>query len=113
MTRRKALVPRNLNPFLASPFKYKKRTGNTLETDRAVCLTDFEDDECVRQLPRCKHSFHAPCIDLWLYSHSDCPLCRTPVDRLTPRITCGPEPNCGGEESSGGGGCRFCEITFV
>ncbi|KAF5466394.1 hypothetical protein F2P56_016320 [Juglans regia] len=71
------------NPFLASTFKCKKGTGNTSETDCAVCLTDFEDDEHVRQLPRCKHSFHAPCIDMWLYSHSDCPLCHTTVDRLS------------------------------
>ncbi|KAG6669109.1 hypothetical protein CIPAW_01G220400 [Carya illinoinensis] len=96
MTRRKALVPRDLNPFLASTFKYKKRTGNTSEIDRVVCLTDFEDDECVRQLPRCKHSFHAPCIDLWLYSHSDCPLCRTPVDRLSKQIILFAVPNHSG-----------------
>ncbi|MBA0650453.1 hypothetical protein Goklo_017871, partial [Gossypium klotzschianum] len=46
-----------------------------------VCLLGFEDDEVVRQLHRCKHSFHAPCIDMWMYSHSICPICRTPVDR--------------------------------
>ncbi|GAB2218082.1 hypothetical protein Droror1_Dr00001300 [Drosera rotundifolia] len=43
----------------------------------AVCLSMFEDGEEIRELPRCKHSFHAPCIDMWLSSHSDCPICRS------------------------------------
>ena len=68
---------------LLSSFKYKK--GSTTqdpggEYECAVCLSVFEDGEEVRQLPRCKHSFHAPCIDMWLYSHFDCPLCRASVD---------------------------------
>ncbi|KAJ6698963.1 RING-H2 FINGER PROTEIN ATL51-RELATED [Salix purpurea] len=46
----------------------------------AVCLSAFEEGEEVRQLPSCKHSFHATCIDMWLRSHSDCPLCRSRVD---------------------------------
>ncbi|XP_041001871.1 RING-H2 finger protein ATL52-like [Juglans microcarpa x Juglans regia] len=79
----KAFGSKRLNPFLASTFKYKKGTANTSKTDSALCLTNFEDDEHIHQLPRCKHSFHAPCIDMWLFSHSNCPLCRTPVDRLS------------------------------
>ncbi|KAL8050355.1 hypothetical protein ABFX02_06G077700 [Erythranthe guttata] len=42
----------------------------------AICLCEFEDGEEVRTLPECAHSFHAPCIDMWLYSHSNCPVCR-------------------------------------
>ncbi|CAI9765957.1 unnamed protein product [Fraxinus pennsylvanica] len=66
-------------------FKYKKHglaqdkdQGNEYEC--VVCLSVFEEGEEVRKLLRCKHSFHAPCIDMWLYSHSDCPLCRSPVE---------------------------------
>ncbi|KAL3535552.1 hypothetical protein ACH5RR_004013 [Cinchona calisaya] len=76
----------NLNVNLMSSFKYKKGGGssrdetNNNEYECAVCLSVFEEDEEVRQLPRCKHSFHASCIDKWLYSHLDCPLCRSPVD---------------------------------
>ncbi|GMY36384.1 ring-h2 finger protein atl52 [Fagus crenata] len=82
-------VNRNL---LLSSFKYKKEgedgDGGVAQQEQgvvvvdyecAVCLSVFEEGEEVRNLPRCKHTFHAMCIDMWLYSHSDCPLCRTPV----------------------------------
>nr|GMN72956.1 hypothetical protein TIFTF001_054247 [Ficus carica]GMN72967.1 hypothetical protein TIFTF001_054250 [Ficus carica] len=72
-----------------SSFKYKKEMsaaadgggdgGDGGESECAVCLSAFEEGEEVRKLPRCRHCFHADCIDMWLYSHSDCPLCRTPV----------------------------------
>ncbi|KAG9444886.1 hypothetical protein H6P81_016226 [Aristolochia fimbriata] len=45
----------------------------------AVCLSEFKEGEDVRLMPECLHCFHAPCIDMWLYSHSSCPLCRTPT----------------------------------
>ncbi|XP_071737411.1 RING-H2 finger protein ATL2-like [Rutidosis leptorrhynchoides] len=46
----------------------------------AVCLSEFEDGEKCRVLPKCKHSFHTECIDMWFFSNSTCPLCRSPVE---------------------------------
>ncbi|WOK97647.1 RING-H2 finger protein ATL54-like [Canna indica] len=48
-------------------------------TDCAVCLSEFRDGELVRLLPKCAHAFHVSCIDTWLRSHVNCPLCRAPV----------------------------------
>ncbi|OAY83200.1 E3 ubiquitin-protein ligase ATL41-like [Ananas comosus] len=45
----------------------------------AVCLESVDDGETVRRLPMCKHLFHMECIDMWLYSHSTCPVCRAVV----------------------------------
>lgn len=78
-----------LSPYSAtySSFKYKKRilenvgeaaTADDI-TECVVCLLGFEDGEELRQLHRCNHSFHAPCIDMWMYSHSSCPICRINV----------------------------------
>ena len=76
------------NRNLLSSFRYKKDleekdeegvVGGGGEYECPVCLMVFEEGEEVRKLPRCHHSFHAVCIDMWLYSHLDCPICRTTV----------------------------------
>ncbi|XP_040986793.1 RING-H2 finger protein ATL2-like [Juglans microcarpa x Juglans regia] len=46
----------------------------------AVCLCEFEENETGRTLPKCGHSFHIECIDMWFQTHSTCPLCRSPVE---------------------------------
>ncbi|KAL5211827.1 hypothetical protein ABZP36_022674 [Zizania latifolia] len=45
----------------------------------AICLGVVRDGEAVRRLPECKHLFHVECVDMWLYSHATCPLCRCDV----------------------------------
>ncbi|KAH6768915.1 hypothetical protein C2S51_014251 [Perilla frutescens var. frutescens] len=45
----------------------------------AVCLSEFQGGETGRILPECNHCFHVHCIDSWLRSHRDCPLCRARV----------------------------------
>lgn len=63
-------------------FKFKKDESSVIEggtTDCSVCLSEFEDDESLRLLPKCNHAFHVPCIDTWLRSHKNCPLCRAPI----------------------------------
>ncbi|KAK1425391.1 hypothetical protein QVD17_20743 [Tagetes erecta] len=47
-----------------------------------VCLGEFEENEEVRIMPECAHVFHVSCIDMWLFSHDNCPLCRA---NATPR----------------------------
>ncbi|XP_057439749.1 RING-H2 finger protein ATL3-like [Lotus japonicus] len=45
----------------------------------AVCLSELDEGEKARLLPKCNHGFHVDCIDMWFQSHSTCPLCRTSV----------------------------------
>ncbi|KAK2424654.1 RING-H2 finger protein ATL40 [Trifolium repens] len=73
----------------------------------AVCLSIVEDEEMMRLLPNCKHSFHVACIDKWLASHSTCPICRTKVEpRLEPEAREGPtlfvQPLEGTSDGDGG-----------
>ncbi|KAJ6827766.1 putative RING-H2 finger protein ATL1 [Iris pallida] len=57
----------------------------------AVCLVEFEERELLRTLPGCSHSFHIDCIDTWLQSSANCPLCRFDVSRAPIRNFSSPE----------------------
>lgn len=59
--------------------KYSKSDGLVDGSECAVCLSEFEEEEPLRLLPKCSHAFHLPCIDKWLQSHSNCPLCRANI----------------------------------
>ncbi|XP_019088191.1 PREDICTED: putative RING-H2 finger protein ATL36 [Camelina sativa] len=41
-----------------------------------ICLKEFEDEETLRWMPPCSHTFHSNCIDVWLSSQTTCPVCR-------------------------------------
>lgn len=63
--------------------KYKKGDGLVEGTDCSVCLNEFQEHESLRLLPKCSHAFHLPCIDMWLKSHYNCPLCRAVIFSTT------------------------------
>ncbi|OIV95644.1 hypothetical protein TanjilG_01438 [Lupinus angustifolius] len=73
--------------------------GNPLNC--VICLSEFQEGEMGRVLPKCNHMFHVDCIDMWLYSHTTCPHCRvsvelTSIEQTRPNIVddlC--EPNFG------------------
>jgi hypothetical protein len=48
-------------------------------TECAVCLGVIQVGAMAKLLPACTHVYHVDCIDLWLASHSTCPLCRSRV----------------------------------
>lgn len=74
--------------------KYKKGDGLVEGTDCSVCLSEFEEGESLRLLPKCTHAFHVQCIDTWLKSHSNCPLCRANIVPPTvPPVTETPQNN--------------------
>ncbi|KAF8006135.1 hypothetical protein BT93_K0441 [Corymbia citriodora subsp. variegata] len=54
----------------------RDKEGSRGEDTCAVCLCEFGHGESVRVLPQCMHYFHAACVDAWLDSHANCPLCR-------------------------------------
>lgn len=60
-------------------FRYKKGDNLIEGTECSVCLNEFRDDETLRLLPKCSHAFHVPCIDAWLRSHTNCPVCRAGI----------------------------------
>ncbi|PKU81868.1 E3 ubiquitin-protein ligase [Dendrobium catenatum] len=56
-----------------------KRKGLVDGTDCSVCLGEFKGRRKPSALPKCSHAFHLQCIDTWLKSHANCPLCRANI----------------------------------
>lgn len=67
------------------------------ESTCPVCLCDFKDGEQVRLLPECAHYYHVSCIDMWLRTHTSCPMCRADA---TPPVT---RPASGWQPPGSGG----------
>ncbi|KAK8957748.1 putative RING-H2 finger protein ATL71 [Platanthera zijinensis] len=54
-----------------------KKTTPAADECCSICLSDYRDDDALRQLPECGHLFHLGCIDPWLRRHLTCPVCRS------------------------------------
>uniref|UniRef100_A0A3Q7ENS2 RING-type domain-containing protein n=1 Tax=Solanum lycopersicum TaxID=4081 RepID=A0A3Q7ENS2_SOLLC len=49
-----------------------------VEESCSICLMEYEKDDVVCELPRCKHVFHMECIEGWVERcQFTCPLCRS------------------------------------
>ncbi|XP_074270439.1 uncharacterized protein LOC141594158 [Silene latifolia] len=59
--------------------RYKSGDGLIDGSDCSVCLSEFQEGETLRLLPKCNHAFHIDCIDTWLRSHTNCPMCRAAI----------------------------------
>lgn len=89
-----AAIPRGLDESLIRlipVIRFRKdamenRGGGAEETEYlecAVCLSDFKEGEKLRVIPNCCHAFHIDCIDVWLQSNANCPLCRSSISSNT------------------------------
>uniref|UniRef100_A0ACD5ZJN5 Uncharacterized protein n=1 Tax=Avena sativa TaxID=4498 RepID=A0ACD5ZJN5_AVESA len=79
-SRRGGLAPSELAAIPKSTYRRGAGAGGWAQC--AICLAVVPDGEVVRRLPACGHMFHVECIDLWLYSHPTCPLCRCDVGHV-------------------------------
>ncbi|GMJ12965.1 Arabidopsis Toxicos en Levadura 100 [Hibiscus trionum] len=44
----------------------------------SICLVEFENDDVVSRIQKCRHVFHINCIEKWMErDHFTCPLCRS------------------------------------
>ncbi|KAG5526557.1 hypothetical protein RHGRI_032738 [Rhododendron griersonianum] len=75
------LSPYGLDEAVIKTIPLSIYTRKSSAHECAVCLLEFEEDDYVRTLPVCYHAFHVDCIDIWLGSHANCPLCRAGILR--------------------------------
>ncbi|KAG8092711.1 hypothetical protein GUJ93_ZPchr0012g19246 [Zizania palustris] len=83
---------RGLDPAVVASFptmKYAEAralrdAGKDAVLECAVCLSEFDDEEEFRLLPKCSHAFHPDCIGEWLAGHVTCPVCRCNLDPEDP-----------------------------
>ncbi|KAK7311546.1 hypothetical protein RJT34_09763 [Clitoria ternatea] len=73
------MIPASKNA-IARLRKVKLQECATLK-DCAICLTEFDQDTEVLQMP-CKHVYHEECLVQWLQTSHVCPLCRYPLSTL-------------------------------
>ncbi|XP_059669489.1 RING-H2 finger protein ATL51-like [Cornus florida] len=69
---------------LITVYRYSKECRES--STCAVCLSEFTEGEEVRVLPECAHQFHALCVEMWLFSHPSCPLCRAKTTALQQHV---------------------------
>ncbi|XP_010478774.1 PREDICTED: RING-H2 finger protein ATL58-like [Camelina sativa] len=69
------------------PIVVFKESFTVMDSQCSVCLGEYQADDKLQQIPVCKHTFHMDCIDLWLTSHTTCPLCRLALLPSQPRQT--------------------------
>ncbi|XP_078173708.1 RING-H2 finger protein ATL57-like [Carex rostrata] len=62
--------------------KYIKQPPCVTEDQCTICLGEYEERDILRIMPTCGHNFHSGCIDVWLESHSTCPICRVSLNHL-------------------------------
>ena len=72
------LLPRNENNV--DRVDMENQTDDDLD-DCAICLQNLKlkkDDNKYMEvlMTPCKHYFHKECLEIWVRSHSDCPICR-------------------------------------
>ncbi|PKU66706.1 RING-H2 finger protein ATL16-like [Dendrobium catenatum] len=68
-------------------FRYQRGRVQCSFHECSVCLNEFQEEERIRMLPNCFHVFHIDCIDTWLQTHKNCPICRSEITTTSPLLT--------------------------
>ncbi|EOA35449.1 hypothetical protein CARUB_v10020652mg [Capsella rubella] len=76
-----ALSNTGLTPFelTSLPIVFFRQDSCKDGLECSICLSELVKGDKARLLPKCNHSFHVECIDMWFQSHSTCPICRNTV----------------------------------
>ncbi|KAG6666737.1 RING-H2 finger protein ATL64-like isoform X1 [Carya illinoinensis] len=72
-----------LEPVLVAAIptmKFDNEAFSSMEDPQcSICLAEYQEKEVLRIMPKCGHTYHLSCIDVWLRKQSTCPVCRLPL----------------------------------
>jgi hypothetical protein len=64
-----------------------KEAGPECVSECVICIEDYKSDNIIREINKCKHSFHVKCIDKWFEENDSCPECRYKISQTTQKMS--------------------------
>jgi len=73
---------KEINNKVCKPVRIKENDDLIINKECCnICCEDYITGQYKRTLPACKHIFHKKCVDKWLKSKSNCPICRNELKK--------------------------------
>jgi len=76
---RAGLTPQDIKALPDEIFSPCCNSNSSGTCECSICIEDLAPGDRIRRLPKCGHTFHRSCIDLWLLRSAHCPLCKQSV----------------------------------
>jgi hypothetical protein len=73
---------KEINSKVCKPVRIKENDDLIINKECCnICCEDYITGQYKRILPSCTHVFHKKCVDKWLKSKSNCPICRNELKK--------------------------------
>jgi hypothetical protein len=73
---------KEINNKVCKPIRIKENDEIIINKECCnICFDDYITGQYKRILPSCNHCFHKKCVDKWLKSKSNCPICRNELKK--------------------------------
>jgi len=73
---------KEINNKVCKPVRIKESDDLIINKECCnICCEDYVVGQYKRTLPVCNHVFHKKCVDKWLKSKSNCPICRNELKK--------------------------------
>jgi hypothetical protein len=73
---------KEINSKVCKPVRIKENDDLIINKECCnICCEDYITGQYKRTLPSCTHVFHKKCVDKWLKTKSNCPICRNELKK--------------------------------
>jgi hypothetical protein len=73
---------KEINNKVCKPVRIKENDNLIINKECCnICCEDYITGQYKRILPSCNHIFHKKCVDKWLKTKSNCPICRSELKK--------------------------------